>query len=153
MASARGSSSSEALALAAERSAQVPDRARPLRPRAAWTSSCHRRELKGSRPLAYEQILTDVSEGVLTITLNRPDRLNAWTGQMGEELRAAFDESDADDEVRAVIVTGAGRGFCAGADLRAAATPSTTASATPRARRAATTAANSRCGCSTRRSP
>ncbi len=67
--------------------------------------------------MAYEQILTDVSEGVLTITLNRPDRLNAWTGQMGDELRSAFDESDANDEVRAVIVTGAGRAFCAGADL------------------------------------
>jgi enoyl-CoA hydratase/carnithine racemase len=67
----------------------------------------------------FEQITTETSEGILTITLNRPDRLNAWTGQMGEELRAAFDISDADDEVRVVIVTGAGRGFCAGADLEA----------------------------------
>jgi enoyl-CoA hydratase/carnithine racemase len=65
----------------------------------------------------FEQILTDTSEGIFTITLNRPDRLNAWTAQMGHELRAAFDISDADDDVRAVIVTGAGRGFCAGADL------------------------------------
>jgi enoyl-CoA hydratase/carnithine racemase len=65
----------------------------------------------------YEQILTDTSEGILTITLNRPERLNAWTGQMGHELRAAFDEADADDGVRAIIVTGAGRAFCAGADL------------------------------------
>jgi enoyl-CoA hydratase/carnithine racemase len=63
------------------------------------------------------QIATEVAERVLTITLNRPERLNAWTGQMGAELMAAFDRSDADDEVRAVIVTGAGRGFCAGADL------------------------------------
>jgi enoyl-CoA hydratase/carnithine racemase len=63
------------------------------------------------------QILTELAGRVLTITLNRPDRLNAWTGQMGAELMAAFDRSDADDEVRAVIVTGAGRGFCAGADL------------------------------------
>src|SRR5947209_20386199 len=69
------------------------------------------------RAMDYEQILTDTSEGILTITLNRPDRLNAWTAQMGHELRAAFDISDADDDVRAVIVTGAGRGFCAGADL------------------------------------
>src|SRR6185437_8374599 len=65
----------------------------------------------------YEQILTETSDGVLTITLNRPDRLNAWTAQMGHELLAAFDRADLDDEVRAIVVTGAGRGFCAGADL------------------------------------
>jgi enoyl-CoA hydratase/carnithine racemase len=65
----------------------------------------------------YEQILTETSDGVLTITLNRPERLNAWTAQMGQELRMAFDRADADDEVRAIVVTGAGRGFCAGADL------------------------------------
>jgi enoyl-CoA hydratase/carnithine racemase len=65
----------------------------------------------------FEQINTELADGVLTITLNRPERLNAWTAQMGHELRAAFDQSDADDDVRAVIVTGAGRGFCAGADL------------------------------------
>jgi enoyl-CoA hydratase/carnithine racemase len=69
--------------------------------------------------MAYEQILTDVSERILTITLNRPERLNAWTATMAQELIAAFDRADADDEVRAVIVTGAGRGFCAGADLAA----------------------------------
>ncbi len=65
----------------------------------------------------FEQINTELADGVLTITLNRPERLNAWTAQMGLELRTAFDQADADDEVRAVIVTGAGRGFCAGADL------------------------------------
>ncbi len=65
----------------------------------------------------FEQITTEAAEGVLTITLNRPERLNAWTAQMGAEMRAAFDLADADDDVRAVIVTGAGRGFCAGADL------------------------------------
>jgi len=65
----------------------------------------------------FEQITTDLAERVLTITLNRPERLNAWTAQMGSELSEAFDRADADDEVRAVIVTGAGRGFCAGADL------------------------------------
>jgi enoyl-CoA hydratase/carnithine racemase len=63
------------------------------------------------------QIVTELTDRVLTITLSRPERLNAWTGQMGSELMAAFDRSDADDEVRVVIVTGAGRGFCAGADL------------------------------------
>lgn len=65
----------------------------------------------------FEQITTELTDGALTITLNRPERLNAWTEQMGLELRAALDVADADDEVRAVIVTGAGRGFCAGADL------------------------------------
>ncbi len=65
----------------------------------------------------FEQITTDLTERVLTITLNRPERLNAWTARMGSELIEAFDRADADDEVRAVIVTGAGRGFCAGADL------------------------------------
>jgi enoyl-CoA hydratase/carnithine racemase len=69
--------------------------------------------------MAHEQILTDLSEGILTITLNRPERLNAWTATMASELIDAFDRADADDEVRAVIVTGAGRGFCAGADLAA----------------------------------
>jgi enoyl-CoA hydratase/carnithine racemase len=66
---------------------------------------------------SFEQIITDLADGVLTITLNRPDRLNAWTAQMGSELIEVFDRADADDEVRAIIVTGAGRGFCAGADL------------------------------------
>ena len=65
----------------------------------------------------FEQITTDVAERILTITLNRPDRLNAWTATMGEELIKAFDRADADDEVRAIIVTGAGRAYCAGADL------------------------------------
>lgn len=67
--------------------------------------------------MEYTQILFDVDENVATITLNRPDRLNAFTGTMMYELLDAFDRTDADDEVRAVIVTGAGRGFCAGADL------------------------------------
>ena len=66
-----------------------------------------------------EHILTDVQDHVLTITLNRPDKLNAFTLQMRDEVIAAFDKADADDDVRAVIVTGAGRGFCAGADLSA----------------------------------
>ncbi len=68
--------------------------------------------------MSYEQITAENADGVLTITLNRPDRLNAWTPTMGQELIAAFDAADADDDVRAIIVTGAGRGFCAGADLQ-----------------------------------
>jgi enoyl-CoA hydratase/carnithine racemase len=67
--------------------------------------------------MPFEQITTDVTDAVLTITLNRPERLNAWTQQMGNELIEAFDLADGDDEVRAIIITGAGRGFCAGADL------------------------------------
>src|ERR1700704_2154478 len=62
-------------------------------------------------------IATQLDGGTFMITLNRPDRLNAWTPRMADELKAAFDEIDANDDVRAVIVTGAGRGFCAGADL------------------------------------
>ena len=65
----------------------------------------------------HETITTEIADGVLTITLNRPDRLNAWTQTMGHELISALDAADRDDDVRAVIVTGAGRGFCAGADL------------------------------------
>lgn len=65
----------------------------------------------------FEQITMELSERILTITLNRPERLNAWTPRMARELIEAFDRADGDDEVRAVIVTGAGRAFCAGADL------------------------------------
>lgn len=67
--------------------------------------------------MSFETIKTDHADGVLTITLNRPDRLNAFTRQMMADMVAALDMADADDAVRAVIVTGAGRGFCAGADL------------------------------------
>ena len=65
----------------------------------------------------FEQITTELTDRVLTVTLNRPERLNAWTPTMAGELIEAFDRADADDEVRVIIVTGAGRGFCAGADL------------------------------------
>ena len=65
----------------------------------------------------YQQIINDIDEGILTITLNRPDKLNAFTGQMMTEMINALDRADADDTVKAIIVTGAGRGFCAGADL------------------------------------
>ena len=69
--------------------------------------------------MAYETIKSELEEGILTLTLDRPERLNAWTAQMCAELLDAFDRADADDAVRAVIVTGAGRAFCAGADLAA----------------------------------
>ena len=59
----------------------------------------------------------DVEDGIATITLHRPEKLNAYNGQMRVEIGLLFDETDADDAVRAVIVTGAGRAFCAGADL------------------------------------
>jgi len=65
----------------------------------------------------YSEILLDVSDGVATVTLNRPERLNAYTPTMARELHEAFAACDADDAVRAIVVTGAGRGFCAGADL------------------------------------
>ncbi len=71
--------------------------------------------------MAYETIINDVADRILTLTLNRPDKLNAFTTTMGRELIDAFDRADADDEVRVVIVTGAGRAFCAGADLSAGA--------------------------------
>ena len=69
--------------------------------------------------MQYEQIRYEISAGILTITLNRPDKLNAFTGQMLSELLDALDEADRDDNVRAIVFTGAGRGFCAGADLSA----------------------------------
>ena len=67
--------------------------------------------------MAYSEILLEVADGVALVTLNRPERLNAYTSTMGRELSEAFATCDADDAVRAIIVTGAGRAFCAGADL------------------------------------
>ena len=69
--------------------------------------------------MAYEQIQVDLKEGVATITLNRPEKLNAYTAQMGTEIHQAFAELDANDDARVIVVTGAGRAFCAGADLSA----------------------------------
>jgi enoyl-CoA hydratase/carnithine racemase len=67
--------------------------------------------------MSYEQILYEAADGVATITLNRPERLNAWTGTMAKELRDALTTAEADADVKAIILTGAGRGFCAGADM------------------------------------
>ena len=65
----------------------------------------------------YEQITSRVADGILTLTLNRPDKLNAFTGTMMKEMIDVFTRANADDDVRAIVVTGAGRAFCAGADL------------------------------------
>ncbi|QOZ27798.1 enoyl-CoA hydratase-related protein [Bradyrhizobium sp. CCBAU 51753] len=67
--------------------------------------------------MSYEQITCDIDGSVMILTLNRPDKLNAYTGTMGAEIADAFQRADMDDNVRAVIVTGAGRAFCAGADV------------------------------------
>jgi enoyl-CoA hydratase/carnithine racemase len=67
--------------------------------------------------MEYQQIAYLVEDQILTITLDRPDRLNAFTTRMMTEVLDAFDRADGDDNVRAVVVTGRGRGFCAGADL------------------------------------
>src|SRR6187431_730095 len=66
---------------------------------------------------AFREIAYAVADGVCTVTLDRPERLNAVTSVMIDEVIEALDQADADDAVRAVIVTGAGRAFCAGADL------------------------------------
>ena len=67
----------------------------------------------------YETVKLEIADKIATLTLNRPDRMNAFTEQMAKDMIAAFDETDANDDVRVVVVTGAGRAFCAGADLGA----------------------------------
>ena len=67
--------------------------------------------------MEYQDILFDLDDGIATITMNRPEKLNAYTTDMGEEVTHAFRETQRDPEVRAVILTGAGKAFCAGADL------------------------------------
>src|SRR5215510_4147330 len=67
----------------------------------------------------YEQIRAERRDDVVVLTLNRPDRLNAWTPRMTAELTEAIEAADADAAVGAVVLTGAGRGFCAGADISA----------------------------------
>ena len=68
--------------------------------------------------MSYETLDYQVEDGILTLTLNRPDRMNAFNGAMRRELIAAFDAADADDAVRVIIMTGAGRAFCARAVIR-----------------------------------
>jgi enoyl-CoA hydratase/carnithine racemase len=67
--------------------------------------------------MTYQTLRYDVADRILTLTLHRPERMNAFTGVMADELIDAFDRADADDAIKVVIVTGAGRAFCAGADL------------------------------------
>jgi len=67
--------------------------------------------------MTYEHITAETDGPILTITLNRPNKLNAYTALMGSEIEDAFLKADGDDDVRVIIVTGAGRGFCAGADI------------------------------------
>jgi enoyl-CoA hydratase/carnithine racemase len=65
----------------------------------------------------YEDILYRVEDGVAVVTLNRPDKLNAWRGEMDRDVRAAMREAAGDEAVRVIVLTGAGKGFCAGADM------------------------------------
>src|SRR5260370_15442560 len=81
--------------------------------------------------MAYEQIIYEVADNIATITLNRPEKLNAFTGTMMNEMIDAFDKADADDNVRPIIVTGAGRAFRACADLSAGPRALRTAHAAP----------------------
>lgn len=67
--------------------------------------------------MSWDTVAYELDRGVATVTLNRPERLNAWNAQLARELSLALDAADADDDVRAVVLTGAGRAFCAGADL------------------------------------
>jgi enoyl-CoA hydratase/carnithine racemase len=67
--------------------------------------------------MTYTDILYDVDDFVATVTLNRPEKLNAWTSEMDADLRHAIERAAAEDSVRAIVITGAGRGFCAGADM------------------------------------
>lgn len=67
--------------------------------------------------MTFSEILYETGEGIATVTLNRPEKLNAWTGTMETEVRQAMYAAEDDDAVRVIVLTGAGRGFCAGADM------------------------------------
>jgi enoyl-CoA hydratase/carnithine racemase len=67
--------------------------------------------------MGYTEVLYEVKDRIATVTLHRPDKLNAWTAQMGREVRAAMTEAARDEAARVIVLTGAGRGFCAGADM------------------------------------
>ena len=86
----------------------------------------------------YEQLLYDVQDGIATLTLNRPDKLNAWTNVLECEVRHALTAASADADVRVVVLTGAGRGFCAGADMTMLNTIVDKAEKTEKSKKAAT---------------
>src|SRR5258708_4885043 len=105
-----------------------------LRPKIIWRGRRARArnretEINDARPrtdgacrevdVSYQHILYEVSDKIATITLNRPDRLKAWTPVMERDVRHAMEAAAADDDVRVIILTGAGRAFCAGADMDA----------------------------------
>src|SRR3954454_12184539 len=69
--------------------------------------------------MSYEMVIWEVDDGVGRLTLNRPETLNAWTADFGRELKSVIEGEAADESVRAVLITGAGRGFSSGADLKA----------------------------------
>jgi 2-(1,2-epoxy-1,2-dihydrophenyl)acetyl-CoA isomerase len=69
--------------------------------------------------MSYEQLLTGVEDSVCVLTMNRPERLNAWTPQMGAEMAQAIKDANEDEDIVGIVLTGAGRGFCAGADIEA----------------------------------
>ncbi|MGW0585210.1 enoyl-CoA hydratase-related protein, partial [Streptomyces sp. NPDC002920] len=69
--------------------------------------------------MQYETVRAETADGILTVTLDRPEKLNAFSPQMMRDLLDVLDAADADDDVRVIVVTGAGRGFCAGADVSA----------------------------------
>lgn len=73
--------------------------------------------------MAYETVLYETRGRVAIVTMNRPDRLNAWTPQMGREKAAAFETANADPGIGAIVLTGAGRGFCARRDTAVVFTP------------------------------
>src|ERR1044071_734634 len=75
------------------------------------------RNEKAKKPMAYRTLLTSLDDGVMTVTLNRPDKLNAFNTAMSRELIDFFQSVNAMDDVRAIVITGAGRAFCAGADI------------------------------------
>lgn len=93
----------------------------------------------------YETVRAEVADRILTVTLNRPEKLNAFNPRMMSDLLDVLDAADADDDVRVIVVTGAGRGFCAGADVSSGGRRSTIAGRGPGT---GTPAAGSRCGSS-----